>query len=340
MKGGEVVTLAVMEAEPQRVDLFIASAVASSSRTQVKRSIGAGHVTVNGQPIYRASVRVSAGDTVQWTVPHPRPLVFEPEPLDLDIVYEDDHLLVINKPAGMPTHPGTGHSSGTLVNGLLHHTGNAAMTPTGSGPTQGLSTSPEGPHVRPGIVHRLDMFTSGLLVVAKDDVTHRGLSAQFEDRTIRRSYRAIVWGVPDPAEGRVEAPVWRDPRNRERRAVAPEGRGKHATTNYKVLRPLAHTAWVSFRLETGRTHQIRVHAQHINHPLLGDPLYGGRWVRYGPVTGPRRYFFRQLFDRLTRQALHAAELGFVHPHTQEWVAFEQEAPADIKEALQTLSRDV
>ncbi|MEX0748180.1 MAG: RluA family pseudouridine synthase, partial [Rhodothermales bacterium] len=190
--------------------------------------------------------------------------------------------------------------------------------------------------IRPGIVHRLDKDTSGLLVVAKDDVTHRGLAKQFIDRSIERRYIGILWGVPDPPQGRIEGDVGRDPRDRKRMTVVARGRGKHAVTHFEVLEPFLFTSVAAFRLETGRTHQIRVHAKQIRHPILGDATYGGDAIRYGPVTSKRKAFFANLFQRIPRQALHAETLGFVHPQSGEHIDFQVDPPEDMQYAIRRL----
>ena len=216
--------------------------------------------------------------------------------------------------------------------------------PSETGSEIGLSTATAGPRyegdptVRPGLVHRLDKGTTGLLVVAKSDAAHAGLAAQFARRTIRREYLSLVWGVPEPPEGRVETYLGRDARDRRRVAVVPEGRGKLAITNYALVEPFRHTALVECRLETGRTHQIRVHARHLGHAILGDPTYDGDRVRYGPDTGARRAFFTNLFKAMPRQALHAHTLGFRHPVTGEDLDFEAPLPPDMQHVLDRLRR--
>ncbi len=331
----------------ERLDKYLARRLEEPSRAKVQRSIKAGAVTVNGADV-KKSYPVEAGDEIVCRLVRRPPLGAEPEPIPLDITYEDDALLVVNKPAGMVVHPAYGHRSGTLVNALLHHVRSGpirvedeedealdedevGLSVVGAVPGQAGN-----PVVRPGIVHRLDKDTSGLLVVAKSDYAHRKLARQFKERTTRRRYLALVWGRPGPPAGRIEGAVGRDPRDRKKMAVVPEGRGKHAVTHYKTAEALAHTALLRLRLETGRTHQIRVHAQHIGHPVLGDPDYGGQRIRYGPNTRSRRAFFRNLFARMPRQALHAAALGFTHPTTGEALDFTAELPDDMQHALDRL----
>ena len=332
------VTLTVSEGSSGRIDVFIAQTVEEASRTQVQRSIRCGAVRLNGKVVLRPSVLIADGDQIVWTRPVPEPLVITPEPVALDLVYEDKYLIVVNKPAGMPTHPGPGHWRGTLVHALLHHVGGDAVTENEHPRDRelGLSCLYEGSSVRPGIVHRLDMDTSGLLVVAKDDVTHRGLGKQFEERTIHRVYHGILWGKPTSAQGRIEAPIGRDPRDRKKMAVVSMRRGKHAVTHYSVLKEHAFTAQVTFKLETGRTHQIRVHAQHIGHPLLGDATYGGRRIVYGPATRRRKATYSNILSILSRQALHAQSLRFAHPRSGEVMKFESALPADMREAVRRI----
>lgn len=317
-----------------RVDIFIAAGVAGTSRTAVQRDIAAGCVLVNGARVAKPSLLVHPGDVIRYHRRAKPPLKVVAEDLPLDIVYEDDWLLVINKTVGMPVHPGAGNPTGTLVHALLHHVGCAALE--SEGPQDiGLSTAyahAGDAAIRPGIVHRLDKDTSGLLVVAKDDDTHRKLARQFEHRTVRRSYTAIVWGVPDPATGTIDAPVGRDPRDRKKMTVVPEGSGKRAVTHYDTVEELFFTARVRFRLETGRTHQIRVHARHMGRPIFGDPTYGGRTIS----ATRRRKFFANLLEKLPRQALHAGTLGFMHPRIGQEVSFHSDAPADMQEVLDRL----
>ncbi len=335
-----VIRLTVQDGPPQRIDVYIAAALPAASRTKVQESIRLGAVRVNDRQVRRPSVRITAGDRIAWTVPKPRLPEVEPEPIPLAIPYEDSRLLVVNKPAGMPVHPGTGHHSGTLVHALLHHTGSPSVAAHHRPKDQeiGLSSLYDHTCIRPGIVHRLDKDTTGLLVVAKDDVTHRALALQFAQRTARRTYNGIVWGVPNPPEGRLVTQIGRSPKDRRKMAVVPAPRGKRAATRYRVQRPLTHVALMAFSLETGRTHQIRVHAEHIGHPILGDPTYGGRAIRRGPTTSRRRATFRHVFSRLGRQALHAGSLGFEHPHSGQAIDVTCPLPDDMLAALQMLQR--
>lgn len=324
----------------ERLDVYITSFVLNATRAKVQKAIKEGCVTVDGQVVRKGSYRVSAGEEILCRVMRPPPIAVIPQDLPLDIVYEDAYLVVVNKAAGMVVHPAYGNRDGTLVNALLYHLGSQgyalAEGEAEDAETVGLSTvnarpsHAEDPSIRPGIVHRLDKDTTGLMVVAKDNVTHVGLARQFEQRTIRRRYEALVWGVPDPPAGRIETALGRDPRDRKRMAVVRPAQGKQAITHYETLEALVYAARMRFRLETGRTHQIRVHARHLGHPILGDPTYDGQVIRYGPDTGKRRAFYKNLFERLPRQALHAETLGFRHPRTQERLDFTAEMPADMQ----------
>jgi RluA family pseudouridine synthase len=332
-----------------RVDVFLTEVFPHLSRTKIQRAIKREHVTVNDESVQKSYI-VEPGDRIEAHVPKPPPLEAEPEPIPLDIVYEDEYLIIVNKPAGMVVHPARGHRSGTLVNALLHHVGSDVVRVEDSDEhledeEVGLSTTnaapghENNPVIRPGIVHRLDKDTSGVLVVAKDDVTHQRLSRLFREHTIQRTYQALVWGKPEPPEGSIVGPIGRDPYHRKRMAVVAPGKGKSATTRYRTLELRDHVALVEFELETGRTHQIRVHAQHVGHPVVGDPTYGGRGMKYGRPSRQRQKFFEQMFDDLQRQALHARTLGFEHPWTGEEHLFSADWPEDMKlvwKALLTL----
>ena len=336
--------------EDDRLDVYITRFMANASRAKVQKGIKEGRVRINNDVIYRVSHRVQANDIIVCTLLRPPPIEAAPEDIPLDIVYEDACLIVINKAAGMVVHPAYGNRTGTMVNALLHHLGSKPVHFDPENPDAeqnsniGLSTvnatpkSAEGLDLRPGIVHRLDKDTSGLLVVAKDDVTHAHLAKQFFHRTTRRQYEAIVWGRPDPAEGRIDTFLNRDPKDRKKMAVSKEGVGKHAITNYQTIEGLGYTSHLAFQLETGRTHQIRIHATHLGHPILNDAVYGGDLIRYGPRTARRKAFYRNLFKKLTRQALHAKTLGFRHPLTNEEMDFTSELPADMAQALAALRR--
>ena len=276
---------------------------------------------MNGRP-GRASQRVRDGDRIELRLPprRPAPVAPEPEALPLGIVYEDEHLMVLDKPAGIVVHPGAGITRGTLVNALVHH--RPAIQTVGGAD-------------RPGIVHRLDKDTSGLLVVAKTERVHRSLVDAMRRRAVRRVYRALVWGDPRPDAGEVLAPIGRDPRQRKRMAVVRRG-GRPAHTRWRVLERYGLATLLEVRLETGRTHQIRVHLAHLGHAVVGDPTYGGRVKKQLSPREPERSVAGDVLLRLPRQALHAAELAFTHPVTGEERTFASPIPEDFKQALDRL----
>ncbi|MFB6279560.1 MAG: RluA family pseudouridine synthase [Salinibacter sp.] len=343
------VTVPETETGGPRIDKYLTRFYPESSRTKIQRSIKKGHLKVNGADVQK-SYAVEPGDEIVFRLIRKPPMQAEPEPIPLDIEYEDDDLLVVNKPAGMVVHPAPGHRSGTLVHALLHHVDGGEVAAdddpasaddgeVGLSMVNALPEAPDHPVVRPGIVHRLDKGTSGLLVVAKRDRAHRPLAKQFKAHTVDRRYRAIVWGQLRPPNGTIEGAIGRDPNRRQRMAVVPEAEGKWAVTHYETVEALAHTSVVEFQLETGRTHQIRVHARSQGHPLLGDPKYGGQRVRYGTQSKARRTFFGKLFDVLPHPALHAFRLGFTHPTTGEDLQFEADPPAAWQRVLGRLRMD-
>ncbi len=335
--------------EDERVDVYITRFLANATRSKVQKGMKEGRLTINSEVIKKSSTRVQADDTIVCRVDRPPPIEAAPEDIPIEVVYEDDHLLVVNKPAGMVVHPAYGNRTGTLVNALLYHLGQSTYTfdPDADADEEseelGLSTVNAAPKsgeqldLRPGIVHRLDKDTSGLLVIAKDNVTHAKLSKQFANRTTRRQYVALVWGVPSDPEGRIETFLGRDPKDRKKMAVVGEKKGKLAITNYEFITRYGYVSKLYFRLETGRTHQIRVHATQLGHPVLNDATYGGDVVRYGPQVARRRAFFANLFKVMPRQALHAQTLGFKHPYTNEEVDFITELPVDMATVEQRLS---
>ncbi len=297
-----------------RLDVWLARSLPDLSRARIQALIADGHVLLDGRSV-RASCRVHAGQSVQLEIPPALPARPGPEDIPLAVVYEDAHLLVVDKPAGLVVHPGAGRPTGTLVNALLHRV---------------RDLSGIGGELRPGIVHRLDRGTSGLLVVAKDDETHRGLARQFAGRTVEKVYEAVVLGVPKPARGAVEAAIGRDPVHRKRRSVrAP--RGRPARTTYEVAEGLDGAARLRVRIHTGRTHQVRVHLASIGHPLVGDQLYGGR--RSAACVSLAA---REAVQRFPRPALHAALLAFTHPVTGAALRLESPLPADMLELLAAL----
>jgi len=301
---------------PARLDKALAEAT-GLSRARVQGLIDEGRVDVAGKTATSASAKVAAGAPFRIILAAAMPAEALPEDIPLTIAYEDAHLIVIDKPAGMVVHPAVGNITGTLVNALLHHC---------RGNLSGINGV-----ARPGIVHRIDKDTSGLLVVAKSDAAHEGLAVQFAAHTVHRRYIAVCAGHPSPPEGTVNARIGRSDADRKKMTVLPNNssRGKTAITHYKVLERLDEAAVIECRLETGRTHQVRVHCASIGHPLLGDPAYGRTPKQLRPVL-----------DRLgfARQALHAAELGFVHPVTGETVQFRSDLPPDMAELIDQLSR--
>lgn len=322
--------------EETRVDKYLTRFYPEASRTKIQRSIGKGHIKVNGKDVQK-SYAVRPGDEICFRLIRKPPMQADPEPIPLDILYEDEDLLLVNKPAGMVVHPAPGHRSGTLVHALLHHVGGEAVAAdddpakaeaehVGLSMVNALPASPDHPVVRPGIVHRLDKGTSGVLVVAKRDRPHRVLAEQFKEHTVERRYRALVWGHLSPPNGTIRGAIGRDPNHRQRMAVVGEREGKHAVTHYKTVKQHAHTSEVVFKLETGRTHQIRVHARHRNHPIVGDPKYGGQRVRYGTQSAARQSFFQEAFEAFPYPALHAYRLEFTHPTTKEAMDFKADPP--------------
>ncbi len=293
-----------------RLDRALAAAVPTLSRERLKTLIRTGALT----PLVRdPATKVHGDEKFKLAVPHPEPAHNEAQDIPLKVIFEDEHLLVVDKPAGLVVHPAAGNRDRTLVNALLHHCG--------------ASLSGIGGVARPGIVHRIDKDTSGLLVVAKTDVAHEGLARQFAAHSIDRRYLAIVNGVPKTGGGTIDAPLARSSANRKKMAIVAEGRGKRAVTHWKRLETLRDAALVECRLETGRTHQVRVHMASIGHSLIGDPVYGGSGKTH-----------RKLLDGLDfrRQALHAAQLGFVHPATNHLLSFESGMPPDMQELFSAL----
>jgi 23S rRNA pseudouridine1911/1915/1917 synthase len=296
-----------------RLDRALAAAVPTLSRERLKNLIRSGAVEGERGAVRDPALKVQGSETLRVAVPEPSSPHNEPQDIPLNIVFEDEHLLVVDKPAGLVVHPAAGNLDGTLVNALLHHC---------AGSLSGI-----GGVARPGIVHRIDKDTSGLLVVAKTDVAHEGLAKQFAAHSIDRRYLAIVSGIPVAPAGVVDAPLARSAANRKKIAVVQPGRGKRAVTHWKSLRVLREAALVECRLETGRTHQVRVHMASIGHPLIGDPAYG----RSGKIHGK---LLKEL--QFHRQALHAAELGFTHPVTKRRLSFSSPMPADMQELFNAL----
>ncbi len=302
----------------ERLDLWITRRVAKISRNRVQKLIAEGRVTLDGRPA-KASAIVPPGATVEVVFPHPPRPAAAPEDIPLDVVYEDDHLLVVNKPPGMVVHPAAGHHGGTLVNALL---GRYRDLPRPGGAT-----------VRPGIVHRLDKDTSGLIVVARDEDTMTVLGRRFHEHDIDREYEALVWGSP-PDSGTIEEPIGRHPGNRKKFTVLKGGRP--AVTHWRVRERFGFLTRVRVTLETGRTHQIRVHMSSRGWPVFGDAVYGGRMHALHRMTSGQRRSAREALARMPRQALHARLLGFLHPVTGERLRFEAPLPGDMRELLDFL----
>lgn len=290
-----------------RLDAFVASRANGLTRSQAARYIDEGRVSVDGKPASK-SCRISGGETVTVDVPEVRETALEPQDIPLDVVYEDEDVIVVNKPSGLVVHPAPGHPDGTLVNALLHHCGS--------------SLSGIGGEKRPGIVHRIDRDTSGLIIAAKNDAAHLGLSAQLSDHTLARTYECLVVGNLKEDSGTVDAPIGRHPSDRKKMAVVASGRP--AVTHWEVIARYAGVTHVRCRLETGRTHQIRVHMAYIGHPILGDTVYGAK----KPVAG------------LTGQCLHAVGLRFIHPRTGEAVELHCPLPQEFQEQLRKLEKRV
>lgn len=305
----------------QRLDKYITSFIQNATRNKVQSAIKDGYVIVNGKP-EKPAYRMQPGDKVEIRLPNPPPPEAHPEKMDLDIPYEDDDIIIVNKPVDMVVHPAYGNWTGTLVNGLLWHT------------RQNLSRTDD-ETLRPGIVHRLDKNTSGLLVVAKNDTAHQKLAKQFADKTANRTYWTIVWGNP-PDEGTIRGDIGRSPKDRKIMTVLHDGEGKHAVTHFNVRERFDHLALLEVKLETGRTHQIRVHMKHEGFYVFGDTTYGGDSVRYGPNTGSRKQMFNNLFSRITDQMLHAKTLGITHPGTGEYMEFNSELPENFQYVLNAL----
>ncbi|CAL8467393.1 g6930 [Coccomyxa elongata] len=366
-------TFTVEDAGKQRLDAFLSGQMPDASRARLQAAIRDGFVRVNGGVPSKPGLALRPGDVVACRLPPPRSMEASPEDIPLDVVYEDEHLLVVNKAAGMVIHPAPGNYSGTLVNALLHRFGlppvrlEAEDHPTaghsveaaqgggedeedeGDGPwaLPEVATGvghPGGRVIRPGIVHRLDKGTTGLLVAAKDELTLTGLAAQFKAHTVERMYHALVLGVPRHEEGTVETNIGRDIRDRKKMGTFPfmSSRGRHAISGYRVIEPLADgsAAWTAWRLRTGRTHQIRVHTRHLGHPLLADDSYGGSGgsavAAIGRGKSARQVVAHKVLKLLARPALHAKTLGFVHPVTGAALKFDSELPEDFAAALSEL----
>lgn len=305
--------------EPLRVDKFLMNFIENATRSKIQQSAKEGNILVNDVAV-KSNYKVRPNDVVRIVLSYPPPeSLLVAEDLPINIVYEDDDLIVVNKEAGMVVHPGHGNYSGTLVNGLIHH----------------IENLPANSNERPGLVHRIDKDTSGLLVVAKTEHAMTHLSKQFFDRKTERLYYALVWGTIEEDSGTIEGHIGRSLKNRLQMDVFPEGDfGKHAVTHFKVLERLTYVTLVQCKLETGRTHQIRAHFKHIGRTLFNDERYGGNDVLKGTTFTKYKQFVHNCFKVLPRQALHAKTLGFTHPTTKEFMRFDSEIPADIQACLE------
>lgn len=300
--------------EPLRVDKFLMNFIENATRNKIQQAIKAGNVLVNEQ-VVKSNYKMKPKDVVRVVLAHPpHENLLVAENVPVEIVYEDNEVIVVNKAAGMVVHPGHGNYSGTLVNGLMYH----------------IENLPINSNERPGLVHRIDKDTSGLLVVAKTEYAMANLASQFFDRTTERLYLALVWGNVEEEEGTIEGNIGRSLKNRLQMDVFPQGDfGKHAVTHYKVVERFSYVTLVQCKLETGRTHQIRAHFKHIGHPLFNDERYGGERILKGTTYTKYKQFVDNCFKILPRQALHAKTLGFVHPVTKTFMSFDSELPEDM-----------
>ncbi len=320
MNERKVYTFIVDEEESgERLDSWLAGHIPELSRSRIQKALKDGEVLIGGLPVSKPSRKVRGGESVELRFSPPKPVELVPEDIPLDIIYEDEGLLVVNKAAGMVVHPAPGNETGTMVNALLAHCGDLS----------GI-----GGYLRPGIVHRLDAQTTGLLVVAKSDEVHIALSRQLMERAVTRIYRAIVWGTMPEDQGEIDAPIGRSKSDRKKMAVVRTG-GRDAVTYYSVVDTFPPLQYIRLKLGTGRTHQIRVHLNHIGHPVLGDPEYGGRKFRKGNLPKEEVDRGAKALSLIERQALHAGELSFFHPLLEKEMTFEASLPEDFQVVLET-----
>lgn len=312
---------------PLRIDKYLMYKIENATRTRVQYALEEGNVLVNGKNS-KSSYKVRPLDEISVVFPYPkREIELIPENIPLNIVYEDDDLMVVNKPAGMVVHPGNGNYSGTLMNALSYYVGNLPKSShPGNDPFREL---------RPGLIHRIDKNTSGLLVIAKNERAMTKLAREFHEKKVHRKYIALAWGDFKEDYGTVDAHVGRDHKDRKKMAVYPEGmHGRNAVTHYKVIERFHYVTLLECRLETGRTHQIRVHMQYLKHPLFNDEVYGGNKILRGTLTAKYTKFVENCFAILPRQALHAASLGFTHPATGKDMYFESPLPDDMEKVIE------
>lgn len=302
-----------------RIDKFLVNRLENVSRTKIHDAAVAGNILVNNKAV-KPNYKVKPADIISIVMSHPpREIELIPQDIPIDIVYEDEDLVIVNKKPGMVVHPGYGNYTGTLVNALAYHFEHLPMFKTDE--------------LRPGLVHRIDKNTSGLLVIAKNELSKNKLAKQFYDHTIERKYQALVWGAPDE-KGTVEGHIGRNLKDRKKMHVFPDGEfGKHAITHYKLIEKLGYVSLIECQLETGRTHQIRIHMQFIGHPLFNDDTYGGDKILKGTTFTKYKQFVQNCFDMLPRQALHAKSLGFIHPRTGEEMFFETDLPEDMTSTI-------
>ncbi len=304
-----------------RIDKFLTLRLENTSRSRIQNAANAGNILVNNVSV-KPNYRVKPGDIIQIVLPDPpREIELIPENIPINIVYEDEDVIVVNKEPGMVVHPAYGNYTGTLVNALMWHFRDLPLFQTGE--------------LRPGLVHRIDKNTSGILLIGKNEYAQNRLAKQFFDRTTDRKYVALVWGTPDPPEGTITGNVGRDPKDRKIMHVFTEGdQGKHAVTHYRVIESLGYISVVECKLETGRTHQIRVHFSHIKHPLFNDEEYGGDRILKGTTFAKYQQFVKNCFEILPRQALHAKSLAFDHPVTKKRLSFDSELPLDMQTVIE------
>lgn len=306
--------------QPMRIDKFLFDRLANVTRSKIQDGIRDGYVKV-GEVIIKPNYKVKPGDVITVYLPEPpRDEELVPEDIPINIVYEDEDILIVNKEAGMVVHPAYQNWSGTLVNAIAYHFQNLPTLPGNDG--------------RPGLVHRIDKYTSGLLVIAKTELAMSKLAKQFYDHSIERTYYALIWGIPDEDKGTINVNLGRSLADRRITVAFPEGQGRTAISHYEVLEKFHYVSLVKCNLETGRTHQIRAHFKYIGHPLFADALYGGDQILRGTVFTKYKQFVQNCFKLMRRQALHAKSLGFVHPRTNEYVEFDSEIPEDFQQVLE------
>jgi len=307
--------------QAMRIDKYLVNRLVNTSRSKIQAAAEAGNILVNEKAV-KPNYKIKPEEVISIVLPHPpKDTEILPEDIPLNVVFEDEHILVINKNAGLVVHPGVGNYTGTLINALYYYYRDLPLFQTGD--------------MRPGLVHRLDKNTSGILLIAKTELALNRLAKQFYDRTTSRKYLALVWGSLDEDEGRIEGHIGRDPKDRKKMTVFSDGsQGKPAVTHYKLLERLGYLSLVECQLETGRTHQIRVHFKHIRHPLFNDETYGGDQILKGTTFTKYKQFVQNCFQVLPRHALHAKSLGFMHPATGEKMFFDSELPEDMSQVIE------